>query len=124
MVPLQVHLALVWGAFGRRYQGTGIFGSIVLGILIGATTQILILVGTALSYPLGGTHFNEPIALGVPAPIGFADAMLNRAGSAVANCIISGIAAAIGWALATLIPARRSSPKGVSRTTESSPEGA
>jgi hypothetical protein len=50
--------------------------------------------------------------------------MLNRAGSAVANCIISGIAAAIGWALATLIPARRSSPKGVSRTTESSPEGA
>src|SRR5688572_19520959 len=60
MVPLQLHLALVWGAFGRRHLETGIFGSILIGILIGAATQILIVAGTAISYPLGGTHFNDP----------------------------------------------------------------
>jgi hypothetical protein len=109
MVPLQIHLALVWGAFGRRYLRTGIFGSIAIGVLIGIASQILIVFGTALSYPLGGTHFNEPAALGTSDPIGFMEAMVNRAGGAGANSIVSGIAAAIGWALAVLIPERNGS---------------
>jgi len=106
MVPLQIHLALIWGAFGRRYMQTGIVGSIVIGILIGLTSQVLIAFGTALSYPLGGTHFNEPAALGLADAVGFTEAMMNRAGGLVANSIVSGIAAAIGWALAVLIPER------------------
>lgn len=109
MVPLQIHLALVWGAFGRRHLGTGIAGSIVIGILIGAASQLLIVFGTAISYPLGGTHFNLPEALGSPDPVGFTDAMVNRAGGLLANSIVSGIAAAIGWALAVLIPERSGS---------------
>lgn len=103
MVTLEVHLALFWGAFGRRY-GYSVLGSAALGVMIALVAQILIVVGTAISYPLGGTHFNEPVALGVEAPLGFADAMTNRAGGLVGNCVLGGLAGALGWALGKLIP--------------------
>ncbi len=106
MVTLEVHLALVWGAFGRRYQGYGFAGGIAVGAMIALAAQILIVVGTAISYPLGGTHFNEPIALGVEGPASFVEAMTNRTGGLLSNCIIGGIAGAVGWSLGVLIPER------------------
>jgi hypothetical protein len=106
MVTVQVHLALFWGAFSRRYHGYGIGGAIQVGILIALVSQILIVIGTAVSYPLGGTHFNKPIALNLDAEAGFIQAMGIRAGGLIANCVIGAVAAAIGWALGVLIPER------------------
>ena len=106
MVNLEVHLALLWGAFGRRYHAYRIGGAIQIGVLIALIAQILILIGTAVSRPLGGTHFNAPAALNQDAAVGFVQAMQLRTGTLIANCVIGGVSAAIGWTLGTLIPER------------------
>src|SRR3989442_6756053 len=46
MVILQTHLALIWGALSKKYKGYGIGGAMLVGLLIGLTSQILILLGT------------------------------------------------------------------------------
>jgi hypothetical protein len=46
------------------------------------------------------------VALNQDAAIGFLEAMQVRAGGLVANCVLGGVAAAIGWALGVLIPER------------------
>ncbi len=105
MVTLQMHLALIWGAFGRRY-GYGVVGCAIAGAMIATASQTLIVVGTALSYPLGNTHFNDPVALGVDAPLGFAEAMANRANTFVGNVATAAIFGGVGWVLGALIPPR------------------
>ena len=109
MVILQAHLALLWGAWSRAHKGYGAGGAIQVGVLIGLASQILIFSGTAFSYLTGiNTYFNNPIAItGLPDPVSFGTAMLARAGGLVANCIISGILASIGYAMAGLIPKER-----------------
>jgi hypothetical protein len=106
MVTLQIHLALIWPAVGRRYKGHGIGGAIQVGLMIVLVSQILIIVGTIVSYPMGGTHFNFPTALNQDAPVGFMTAMGIRAGGLVANCVFGIVAAVIGWTMGTLIPSR------------------
>lgn len=107
MVILQVHVALLWGAVGRRYRGYGIGGSVVAVVLIVLVSQLLIFIGTAGSYLAGAnTFFNYPEALNQPAAIGFGQAMTARTITLVANCIIGAIVGAIGWALGGLIPVR------------------
>src|SRR5437016_4309007 len=57
MVILQVHVALLWGAVGRRYRGYGIGGSMAAVVLAVAVSQLLILAGTAFSYIAGVNTF-------------------------------------------------------------------
>src|SRR5947207_2668338 len=59
MVILQVHVALLWAAIGRRYRGYNIGGAIAAVVLAVAVSQILIFAGTVISY-VGGfnTVFN------------------------------------------------------------------
>ena len=105
MVILQVHLALLFGAFARPQRGYGIFGAMTVGLLIGLTSQILIVAGTAGSYILNvQTHFTDAVALNVTAPVGFSEAMKIRAQGLVVNCVMSTVAAAIGCGLSFLIP--------------------
>jgi len=111
MVTLQVHIALLWGAVGRRYRGYGIGGSIVAVILAVLVSQILIFGATAVSYLAGvDTFFNFPEALNQTAAVSFGMAMISRAATLIANCIFGAIAAAIGWALGGLLPPVASQP--------------
>ncbi len=75
--------------------------------MIVLVAQVLIIIGTIVSYPIGGTHFNDPIALNQEAPVDFMTAMAIRAGGVVANCVFGIGAAVIGWTMGALIPARR-----------------
>jgi len=105
MVILQVHVALLWGAVGRRYRGYGIGGSMLAVVLAVLASQILIFIGTAISYLAGiNTFFNFPEALNQAGPVAFGTAMVSRTITLVANCVIGAIFGAIGWALGVLIP--------------------
>jgi len=107
MVILQVHVALIWAAVGRRYRGYTIGESILAVVMIVAFSQLLILIGTAGSYLTGAdTLFNYPEALNSETPLEFQPAMMARVGGLVVNCIIGSIVAALGWALGGLIPER------------------
>src|SRR5215831_14598514 len=107
MVILQVHVAILWGAVGRRYRGYTVGGSIAAVVLAVAASQILIYLGTAFSYIAGiNTFFNFGEALNQPGvEVAFGAAMVARTGTFVANCVIGAILGAIGWALGGLIPA-------------------
>jgi hypothetical protein len=105
MVILEVHVGLLWGAVGRRYRGYGIGGSVTAVVLAVFVSQLLIFAGTAVSYLAGlNTFFNFPEALNQQAAIGFAAAMGARTVTFIVNCILGGIAGAIGWALGGLLP--------------------
>jgi hypothetical protein len=105
MVILEVHVGLLWGAAGRRYQGYGIGASITAVVLAVLVSQILIFAGTAFSYIAGvHTFFNFPEALNQQAAIGFGAAMAARTITLIVNCIIGAVSAAIGWVLGGLVP--------------------
>lgn len=105
MVVLQAHVAVLWGAVGRRYRGYGIGGSVTAVVLAVLASQILIWLGTAFSYLSGvNTFFNFPEALNVTQPIGFGAAMIGRTITLVVNCVVGAILGSIGWALGALIP--------------------
>ena len=108
MVPLTVHLCLVWGAMTRAFRSQGIGQAVLTGMLIAVGAQALIFLGTAASYAAdASTHFNHPVAIvGEDRPVGFGEAMIARTVGIVVNTIIGGVAAAIGWALGRLLPAR------------------
>lgn len=106
MVILETHLALIWGAVGRRYGGYRLAGAVQLGILIGVVTQILIL-GATLVSDLGGidTYFNNPIAVtGSSEAISFGEAMVVRIVGFVANAALAAVLAVLGWTLGSLLP--------------------
>lgn len=106
MVTLQVHLAIIWPAFGRRFKGYSLWQGIQLGVMIAVVSQVLIMFGTGLSYVIGDTHFNTPVALNQEAAVGFLQAMLIRASGLVGNSVICTVAAIIGWTMGALIPER------------------
>jgi hypothetical protein len=106
MVILQVHIALLWGAVGRRYRGYQIVDSIAAVVLAVAVSQILVYAGTAISYIAGiNTLFNFGEALNQPgATLSFAAAIGARTITFIANCVMGAILGAIGWALGGLVP--------------------
>jgi len=107
LVPLTIHMGLAWGAFARRYQGYGVGGGALVGMLIALAAQILIALGTAGSYLAGAeTHFNAPEAFSATGPVPFGQAMAARAVGLVTNPLIGAVAGALGWALGALIPKR------------------
>jgi hypothetical protein len=106
MVILQVNVALLWGAVGRRYRGYTVGGSVTAVVLAVAASQILIFAGTAISYLAGfDTLFIFPEALNQQAAVAFGTAMGARSITFIANCIFGAILGAIGWLLGGLIPA-------------------
>ena len=109
MVILEAHVGLLWGAAGRRYRGYSIGGSIAAVVLAVAVAQILIFVGTAVSYLAGvPTFFNFGEALNQPgATLSFGMAMASRTGSFIANLLVGVICGGIGWLLGPLVPASR-----------------
>lgn len=105
IVTLTSFSCLYYGIFLRRWRSARLMEAIVIGFVLGALSQIVILLLTVLSYALGmSTYFNHPTALNTTLPLDFAAALLNRVGGLVANSIFAGIASALGWALGGLLP--------------------
>ena len=106
MVPLTVHLCLIWGAVGKAYRGYGVTDTLVACLMIALFSQVLIFAGTAGSYLVGAqTALNDPIAMtGQPGDISFGAALGARATGLIVNCIIGMVTGMIGWALGGLLP--------------------
>lgn len=107
IVMLTLFASLFYAAFTRRWLGFRILQAVGLTMTLALLGQVVILLSTAASYGLGiESYFNHPKPLGREdlAAVGFAQAMLVRAGGLVANTILNGIAGALGWAMGALLP--------------------
>lgn len=108
LVTLALIASAHHAAFARAYEGYKLKDALVLGALIGFTSQVVVFVSTLVSYLLGITTFwNTPAALNQPAEVPFAAAMMARVGGLVANTIFNAIAAAIGYAMGGSLKASR-----------------
>ena len=106
IVTLTFMTAAFFGAFCRRWRGYTALQAMGMGLFFGILAQVVIFTATALSYALGAeTFFNYPRALNVESAIPFSDAMIVRARGLVIGPIFTAIAAGIGWALGSLLPA-------------------
>jgi hypothetical protein len=95
-------------AFARAFEGASLKRAVGPGLMIGATTQLVIFASTAASYLLGlETFFNAPQALNSPTPVAFGAAMATRSAGLVAGTIANGIAAAPGFAMGGALPRTR-----------------
>lgn len=108
MVPLTVHLCLIWGAMTRAFRGEGIGEAMKTGASIALFAQVLIFTGTVLSYLLGAsTHFNEPMAMvGEDRAVALREALGARGAGVLINTVVGVVAGSIGWALGALLPKR------------------
>ncbi len=110
IVILTLFATLFYGAFCRRWLNFRIGQAIALAMLLGAISQVVILLSTVASYQLGiDSYFTNPLALDpkvAPAAIPFARALGLRAFGLVVNTLTSGIAGAVGWAMGALLPHR------------------
>lgn len=106
MVPLTVHLCLIWGALSRTCYGKSAGGAAQIGVQIALVAQILIVLGTLGSYALGiPTHFSDPVAVvGEARQVGFGEALISRAVGLVINLVIGALSGLIGWSLGNLLP--------------------
>lgn len=105
LVTLSLIAAAHHAAFARAFAGYNLKRAVVLGALVGLSTQVVIFVSTALSYVLGlNTFFNTPAALNSPEPVAFGAALAARAGGLVVNTILNVIAALIGYAMGGALP--------------------
>lgn len=105
LVTLALIASAHHAAFARAFAGYSLKRAVVLGALIGVSTQIVILVSTALSYMLGlSTFFNTPAALNSQVPIAFGAAMGARTVGLLVNTVLNIIAALIGYAMGGALP--------------------
>ena len=105
LVTLTLLGSVFTAAFARRWLGYPIMRSVGLGMMLGLSAQIVIVLATALSYMLGmDTYFNHPTALNAEGPMAFGDAMGRRMGGLVVNTVLAGIAAALGWFVGGALP--------------------
>ena len=105
LVTLSLIAAAHHAAFARAFVGYRLGQAVVLGALVGLSTQIVIFVSTALSYVLGlHTFFNTPAALNATEPVAFGAAMGARAFGLVVNTVLNVIAALIGYAMGAALP--------------------
>lgn len=108
IVILTLISCIYYPAFLRRVRGDGVAQGMAVGLILGFSSQTLILLSTVLSYALGlDTYFNNPRALNVTEAIGFAPALATRLLGLVANSFSCAVAGALGWALGALLPADR-----------------
>ncbi len=110
IVILTVLSCVYYGAFVRRWRGYRLMHAIGLAALLGATSQLVVLSLTVVSYAFSlHTYFNHPIALNalnLEQPVAFSQALANRTGGLIGNSVFAGIAGAIGWTLGGLLPER------------------
>lgn len=100
LVTLALIASAHHAAFARAFEGYKIKDALVLGALIGLSSQIVVFASTLVSYLLGITTFwNTPAALNQTAEVPFAAAMMARTGGLVGNTLFNVIAAAIGYAM-------------------------
>ena len=105
LVTLALIASAHHAAFARAFAGYNLSRAVVLGALVGLSTQIVIFVSTALSYVLGlHTFFNVPAALNSQEPVAFGAAMAARSVGLVVNTILNVIAALIGYAMGAALP--------------------
>jgi len=95
--------AAFYGFVVRGFAGGGIKRALVVGALLGAISQVVVFLSTAISYMAGmDTFFNYLTALNVEEAIPFGEAMGARAITAVINTVLNVIIAALGYGIATL----------------------
>lgn len=100
LVTLALIASAHHAAFARAFEGYKIKDALVLGALIGLSSQVVVFASTLVSYLLGITTFwNTPAALNQTAEVPFAAAMMARTGGLVGNTLFNVIAAAIGYAM-------------------------
>ena len=105
IVTLTLFASLFSAVFTRAWLGWRLAGAAGFAMFMAVVAQIVILLSTATSYALGvPSYFSHPTALNQPEAVGFAQAMLIRAGGLVVNALLNGIAGALGWALGGLLP--------------------
>jgi uncharacterized membrane protein (DUF485 family) len=105
LVILTLLGSIFYAAFARRWLGYPIMRAVGLGMTLGFSAQLVIVLLTALSYMLGmHTYFNHPTALNAEGPMEFGAAMGRRMGGLVANTVFTGITAALGWFLGGALP--------------------
>jgi hypothetical protein len=105
LVTLALIASAHHAAFARAFAGYDLKRALVLGALVGLSTQAAIFVSTGLSYILGlNTFFNTPAALNSPEPVAFGAAMGARAFGLVVNTILNTIAALIGYFMGGALP--------------------
>ena len=86
IVILAVLASVHHAAFARAFLGYRLKQAVMLGVWIGLSSQLVILVSTAASYLLGlDTFFNTPRALNAAEPVAFGAAMAARAGRRAAT---------------------------------------
>jgi hypothetical protein len=106
LVTLALIASAHHAAFARAFAGYRFGQAVMLGVLIGLSTQIVIFASTAVSYLLGmQTFFNTPRALNQQHEVAMGAAMTIRAGGLVVNTILNTVAAAIGYAMGGALPA-------------------
>jgi hypothetical protein len=107
IVILTVISSAYYAHIVRNFAGGGLKRALTLGALMGAISQVVILLSTAVSYILGmETFFNAARALNVEAAIPFGTAMGTRAVGLVVNVILNVICAALGYGFAAVGPKR------------------
>ena len=105
IVILTVVSCLYYAAFTRRWRGYRLFSAVGLAMTLAFSSQVVILLATALSYGLGvDTYFTHPTALNAPGPLPVGQAMVVRVQGLIGNTISSGIIGGLGWALGALLP--------------------
>lgn len=108
IVILTVFASIFYGAFCRRWQRFSLMQAVSMGVVLALASQLVILLSTLASY-LGGldTYFNNPLALQASGPVPLGTALVTRLQGLVANSVISGLMAMLGWALGALLPPDR-----------------
>lgn len=92
-----------YGHIVRSFVGGGIKRALMIGALLGALSQVVIFASTAISYLAGmDTFWNHPRALNAQEAVPFADAMVGRTITFVANIVTNVITAALGYGIASL----------------------
>jgi hypothetical protein len=105
IVILTLISSAYYGLLTRGFVGGGLKRALAIGALLGAASQVVIFLSTAISYILGiDSFFNYPRALNVPEAIPFGQAMVARAITFVVNVVFNVIAAALGYAIAGVGP--------------------
>ncbi len=107
IVTLTLFASLISTVFLRPWLGWRLTRAVGFAMFMAVVAQVVIFLSTVASYALGvPSYFNHPVALNQPEPVGFASALVIRAGGLVANTLLNGIAGSLGWTLGGLLPPR------------------
>jgi len=97
--------ALYYAFIVRRFLTGGIKRAITIGVTVALVSQSVILLSTAVSYMAGmDTFWNAARALNLEASVGLGQAMVIRVQGMIANSIVNGIIASIGYGIAAVVP--------------------